>query len=200
MPPTFVTKAEVIGWMKLTPDVDLKMSEVNTRNVVLDVVIGAASEAVHSDCRRAFEQTTEDRTFYPDYRRQGRLRIGDHQTISEVTDDGETLTVDSDYMSVPNTVPGRPAIYLERLPRPTVDMYGRREEWWRGPVVVSATWGWASIPNAVKQATLLLTAREYQRSKIPLGAIDTDSGPIPLRMFDPDYVRLVESFDLVAVA
>lgn len=63
-------------------------------------------------------------------------------------------------------------------------------------VQVTATWGWASVPSPIKQATLLQAARIYRRYDSPLGVAGFgDFGVVRVsRFLDPDVQQLVEPY------
>lgn len=64
-------------------------------------------------------------------------------------------------------------------------------------VKVTARWGWAAVPVAIKQATILLAARMFKRFDSPLGVAGFgDLGAIRVSRVDPDVAALVEPFIL----
>jgi hypothetical protein len=59
-------------------------------------------------------------------------------------------------------------------------------------VRVTAKWGWPAIPDEIKAATILLTARLWRRKDSPEGVAGFgDSGVIRVGRYDPDYDSLI---------
>lgn len=57
------------------------------------------------------------------------------------------------------------------------------------PVMVSARWGWAEVPDGVVQATLLQASRVFKRRDSPFGVISSPDGSTNTRLLasvDPD--------------
>lgn len=65
-------------------------------------------------------------------------------------------------------------------------------------VKVTGTWGWAAVPIAVKQATILQSSRIFTRLQSPLGVLSSpDLGYIRVgTRLDPDVQQLVEPYRL----
>lgn len=64
-------------------------------------------------------------------------------------------------------------------------------------VQVTARWGWAAVPDAVKQAALIEGARIAKRSKSPEGVLGgfQDFGATPIRQkADPDAMSLLRPY------
>ena len=63
-------------------------------------------------------------------------------------------------------------------------------------VRITGVWGWASIPTAIKQATILQSSRIYKRLDSPLGVLSSpDLGFIRVgSRLDPDVAQLVDSY------
>lgn len=66
-------------------------------------------------------------------------------------------------------------------------------------VKVTGVWGWASVPIAIKQATILLAARIYKRSDSPLGIAGFgDMGVMRVsNQIDPDVAQLVNPYRML---
>lgn len=66
----------------------------------------------------------------------------------------------------------------------------------RALVKVTGVWGWASVPVAVKQATILLAARIFKRNDSPLGVAGFgDMGVVRVgSRLDPDVQHLVDPY------
>jgi hypothetical protein len=66
-------------------------------------------------------------------------------------------------------------------------------------VKVTAVWGWASIPTAIKQATIIQASRLFKRLDSPLGVAGFgDMGAIRVgRYLDPDVEQLAMPFRIM---
>jgi hypothetical protein len=68
-------------------------------------------------------------------------------------------------------------------------------------VQVVGTFGWASVPAAIKQAAILLSLRQYRRYDSPLGVAGFDDvSVIRVGRVDPDVQRLIDPFRKVRMA
>jgi len=68
-------------------------------------------------------------------------------------------------------------------------------------VQVTGTFGWASVPTAIKQATILLAMRHYKRYDSPLGIAGfSDVGAVRVSSRDYDIASLVQPFKKVRMA
>ena len=66
---------------------------------------------------------------------------------------------------------------------------------------VVGTFGWAAIPTAIKQATILLSMRQFKRYDSPLGIAGFgDMGAMRVSRLDPDVEALVSPFKKVRMA
>lgn len=65
-------------------------------------------------------------------------------------------------------------------------------------VQVVGVFGWAAIPPAIRQATLILSMRLFKRLDAPLGMISNDMGSMRVGRFDPDVEALVAPFRKVS--
>lgn len=62
-------------------------------------------------------------------------------------------------------------------------------------VKVTGTWGWASTPTAVKQATVILASRIFKRNDSPMGVAGFgDMGVMRISRTDPDVAALVDPY------
>lgn len=120
--------------------------------------LDAAVQTMNDECQHQFavaSATATPRTFVPAYG-SGRLFIGDCTTVTSVVENGVTLTVSTNYHLEPvNTVNAAGLT----VPYSSIR---RRSSWWytfdgTGTVVVTATWGWTTIPVRVVEAIKILT-------------------------------------------
>jgi hypothetical protein len=62
-------------------------------------------------------------------------------------------------------------------------------------VQVTGVFGFASVPSAIKQATILSSLRAYKRYESPTGVLGfSDMGAIRIGRLDPDVMRLVDPY------
>jgi hypothetical protein len=63
-------------------------------------------------------------------------------------------------------------------------------------VRIVGDWGWAAVPAAIKEATLILSQRLLKRTDSPLGilAVVPDAPGVPLRANDPDVMALLQPY------
>jgi hypothetical protein len=65
-------------------------------------------------------------------------------------------------------------------------------------VKVTGTWGFASVPIQVTQATVIQASRIYKRLDSPLGIISGELGSIRVgSRIDPDVAQLVDSYRVI---
>lgn len=64
---------------------------------------------------------------------------------------------------------------------------------------ITAVWGWASVPTAIKQATIIQSSRLFKRLDSPLGVLGMgDLGQIRVsRYLDPDVEQLAMPFRIM---
>lgn len=68
-------------------------------------------------------------------------------------------------------------------------------------VQVTGVFGFASVPVAIKQATILASLRAYKRYESPTGVLGfSDSGVIRIGRLDPDVERLVAPYRKIRFA
>ncbi len=68
-------------------------------------------------------------------------------------------------------------------------------------VQVTGVFGFASIPSAIKQATILASLRAYKRYESPTGVLGfSDVGVIRIGRLDPDVERLVQPYRKIRFA
>ncbi|MGL5911662.1 MAG: hypothetical protein ACRCZP_16800 [Phycicoccus sp.] len=139
-------------------------------------IVAAASRAVDQHCRRQFGVVAA-----PEPRRYvveaGRARVDDLMTVAGALI-GATPLVELDFRPLDAPVLGRPWASL-LLPG-----------WADGALVtVTARWGWTTVPDAVKYATLLQASRFLARRGTPFGVAGSPEMGNELRLLarvDPD--------------
>jgi len=66
---------------------------------------------------------------------------------------------------------------------------------------ITGTWGWAAIPDDVREACILLSMRMYSRYNSPLGVAGfSDMGAITVRAIDPDVRDLLAPYQIIGFA
>jgi hypothetical protein len=68
-------------------------------------------------------------------------------------------------------------------------------------VQIVGTFGWNTVPTAIRQATIMLASRIYKRADSPLGVAGfSDLGAVRVSNIDPDINRLIMPFRKVRMA
>jgi len=68
-------------------------------------------------------------------------------------------------------------------------------------VQVTGTWGWSSVPTAIKQATIMSATRLYKRYDSPLGVLGFgDLGVVRISRIDPDIASLLMPYRRIRFA
>jgi len=68
-------------------------------------------------------------------------------------------------------------------------------------VQVTGVFGFASIPSAIKQATILASLRAYKRYESPTGVLGfSDMGVVRVGRLDPDVERLIQPYRKLSFA
>jgi hypothetical protein len=68
-------------------------------------------------------------------------------------------------------------------------------------VQVTGVFGFASVPIAIKQATILAALRAYKRYESPTGVLGfSDMGVVRIGRLDPDVQRLVDPYRKLRMA
>ena len=185
---------------------DLKASMRITDNIdaaLLNTAIESASRWIDGWCQRSFPVAsgTATRDFVPSGRFEP-LYIDDATSIVSVKIDDDLdysfttlLRADVDYQKEP--VRGT----ADGLPFPYFRLILVEDGYWpvwegRASVRVEATFGWAAVPEAVKQATILQAARLYTRLSSPAGVVSFgDMGAVRISRFvDPDVEMLLQPY------
>lgn len=175
----------------------------STDDTTIATAVAAANSAVVNWCGRTFDTTTSssasERVYHP---KSPTLVVTDdfHTTDGLVVKTGGdgvydvTLTLNTDYVVEP--LNGREdgiAVPYRHI---------RANAWLFDAdifptVQVKAAWGWASVPDDVKLATLIKAARLFKRKNSPEGVLGgfQDFGAIRVtNREDPDVVMLLASY------
>lgn len=196
----YATLAEVKAALRITDNVD---------DAMLEIAIEAASREIDGYTERVFTSTSATRLYIPfdSYVTE----IDDLVSITslESSSDGkifDTTWTATDYQLEPlNSIVGGIATPATRIRAigdylfPVWD--GRDTNAQEATVRVVGTFGWSAIPTAIKQATILLSMRQFKRYDAPLGIAGFgDLGAMRVSRLDPDVEALVGPFRKVRMA
>jgi len=194
----YATLAEVKAALRITDTID---------DSLLEMAIESASRLLDSYCARSFYSsgTATARYFAADNDYVTSLddAVSITQVATDFSADGsyDTIWSATDYELLPlnGRVDGIAVPYngLRAIGDYTFP-YVNGE----GLVKVTATWGWASIPIAIKQATIIQASRIFKRLDSPLGVLSSpDLGFIRIgSRLDPDVAQLVDPYKIVKFA
>jgi hypothetical protein len=119
--------------------------------------------------------------------------------ISVQSDDGSntfatTWLVGSDFQYEPRTAPAA----TENRPITAIRATGTKRflvaDDLQRSVQVSGKWGWASIPHAIRNATIQQAINLFKRHDSPGGVVSSDFGSFRVPRVDPDVAMLVRPF------
>jgi len=192
----YATLAEVKASLRLTD---------NTDDTLLERAIESASRRIDGYCGRFFYQTAATAvTMYPisSYLLKFPNDVSTNPTIKiDTSADGTyatTLTQGVDYILEPTNSP------LQGYPYSHARMVGGQtfplEVVPSFPTVqVTAQWGWSAVPNAVNQACIILSMRQFARLNSSLGVVGFADMAITVRAVDPDVRDLLNQFVVFGV-
>lgn len=176
---------------------------------ILELSIESASREIDGYTERRFYQTTGTAIYIP--QDSFTCEIDDLVTLTtlKTSPDGSGFTqtwTSSDYQLEPLnnfssgiTWPSTRIRAIGEFVFPTWEPNNVNN--YEATVQVVGTFGWASIPVAIKQATILLALRMYRRFDSPLGVAGFDDvGIIRVGRVDPDVQRLIDPYRKVRMA
>ena len=142
--------------------------------------IETASRDLDAWCGRRFyaDDTASERTFYASG--WSELRIDDALEVTGLVIDGTTVTLsDYDLLPLNGVVDG-----LEGWPTTTVALpqSGALPQFFRGRCVVTAKWGWETVPTPVETACLQLAAENLKMGEAPFGVAGIDAAGTTVRI------------------
>ena len=110
-----------------------------------------------------------------------------------------TLVQGTDYVLQPRNVPifARPYESARMVGGATFPLYTTPSF---ETVQVTAAWGWASVPDDVNQATILLAMRQFARLNAALGVVGFADMAITVRAVDPDVRDLLSPYRRFGIA
>lgn len=162
-------------------------------DVVMQAALDSAEELINDFCQRSFTVAgaASARSYSPSNVRSDFLRIHDCTTVTSVTEWGTTLAA-----AVYQTEPIISVDWSGRNgPIEQLRRYATYWAWDYGfpRIVVTATWGWAATPNAVKEATRIIAKDILQQRNNnsgvagfgEYGAIRVRMNPIAIDLLKP---------------
>lgn len=159
----------------------LRVSPADTiDDVEAGIALRAACDAIDDACRRQFGQSAEleERYYTPEWDLASRRYVVRVDDIAE-TGEGFSVKVDADDDGTYST-----NVALADVRKMPLNAEANGRPWHRlllaesvgppafeGSVMVTATFGWAAIPDAIKQATMLQAARFLKRREAVFGIV-----------------------------
>jgi hypothetical protein len=195
----YSTLAETKAALRITDSID---------DSLLEMAIESASRLLDSYTARSFYNAGTASRYYA-ATNDFQTDIDDAISISEVATDFsadgtyDTIWAASDYELLP--LNGR--VDGLAVPYNAVKVSGGGDYTFplyngEGLVKITGVWGWASIPIAIKQATIIQASRIFKRLDSPLGVLSSpDMGFIRVgSRLDPDVAQLVDPYRIVKFA
>lgn len=173
---------------------------VGVDDTVYQLGIDGASEAINAYCQRQFALAgaATARLYRPESWQSRVLRIHDCTTITAVTDNATTLTV-NDWQAEPLNGLGWDGLVMpfEQIRR--VNSYWSWVSYTQATVSVTATWGWTEIPAKVKMAAYIIAKDIIKQRDVnsgvagfgDFGAVRVRQNPLATSLLDP--LRRVET-------
>jgi hypothetical protein len=189
----YCTLAELKAALRVSDSID---------DSLLELAIESASREIDGTCERFFYNTSGTQIYAPHnfylVQTNDIVSVTSVKTSTDGVTFGQTLRT-SDYQLEPlNNIAGG-------LVTPFTQMRAVGDYLWpayspqtifhlEASVQVTGTFGWASVPTAIRQATVILAMRIFKRLDAPLGMITNDLGSMRVGRFDPDVEALVAPF------
>lgn len=172
-------------------------------DALLETAIESASRQIDGHCERVFYSGTATRVYAPNDNYVTETDDIVSITTLKSSSDGvsfDTTWTASDYQLEPlNGIAGglvSPATQIRAIGNYVFSVIGKE-----ATVQVAGTFGWSSVPVAIKQATLILAQRQFKRYDSPLGVAGFgDIGVVRVSRIDPDVASLIAPFRRVRVA
>lgn len=191
----YATLAEVKAVLRLTDSTD---------DTLLENAIEAASRRIDSYCGRFFysKSATINLFAWDDYR----LPVADLVSITTLKTDNDgdgtfetTWTAGTDYQLEPfdTVLQGRPYRRVTAIGGKTFPKYDV-------PAIpgaqINGVWGWAAVPDDVREACVLLTIRGFARYNAALGVVGFADMAIQVRSIDPDVRDYLNGYRKIGFA
>ena len=194
---SYATLAQVKSSLRITDDLD---------DPLLELAIEAASRQIDSHCERVFYSTSATRVYAPNdsylCETDDIVSITTLKTSSLADSTYDTTWATSDYELLPlNGIAGGLVIPWNGLKAVGDYLFPITTPVQEATVQIVGTFGFASIPTAVKQATVILASRLMKRNDSPLGVAGFgDLGVVRVSRLDPDVESLVAPYRKVRFA
>jgi hypothetical protein len=171
---------------------------------LLEISIEAASRQIDGFCERVFTQSTATRIYRPTD--VFTVDIDDLQTLTFLKTDSDGSGVFSttwsatDYQLNPlNGISGgirSPYTQIRAVGEYLFPIYEPQNvNANEASVQIAGVWGFATIPTAIKQATIILSMRQFKRYDSPTGVMGFgDLGVMRVGAVDPDISALLQPF------
>jgi hypothetical protein len=171
---------------------------------LLELAVEAASRDIDQASERIFYSLSDTRIFIP--RDSSNTAIDDLVSVTTIktstSADGafDVTWTSSDYQLMPlNGVAGGMTVPYDLIY--AVGDYSFPQSGQEATVEVVGTWGFSSVPTAIKQATVLLSARIFKRNDSPGGVMGFgDLGIIRVGRMDPDIDKLIQPYRKIRFA
>ncbi len=196
----YATLAQVKAALRITDSVD---------DALLETSIEAASREIDGYCQRVFYSTTATRVYNP--ANTFLTLTDDIVSVTTLKTSSDGVSYDqtwsaSDYQLEPlNGVVGgieQPYTEVRAIGSQVFPIWSVTGTYTnKAGVQIAGVFGWSSVPTAIKQATILLSMRQFKRYDSPLGVAGFgDLGVMRVGRVDPDVESLLMPFKKVAVA
>lgn len=198
----YASLSEVKAAARITDTID---------DALLELVIEASSREIEGVCERVFYNAgTASRTYIPTdiFLLETDDIVSVTSIKSDTTGDGafDATWQTTDYQLEPlNGVAGgitTPFTRIRAVGDKLWPIYEPRDiNSGQASVEITGVFGFASVPIAIKQATILMALRQFKRYDSPLGAAGFgDLGVVTVRRFDPDVEALIGPWKKVRMA
>ena len=193
----YCTLAEVKAALRLNDAID---------DTLIENSVEGASRRIDGYCGRVFYNTTNAVKFFASD--AYRLAVPDISSTSglivQTDDNGDgsfetTWTLNTDYILEPTdaALQSRPYRRITATGGKTFPMFYIPQD---AGVQVSATWGFPSIPDDVREACVLLSMRQFARYNAALGVMAFGDMAVSVRSVDPDVRDLLSPYRVLGVA
>ena len=194
---SYATLAQVKSSLRITDDLD---------DPLLELAIEAASRQIDSHCERVFYSTSATRVYAPNdsyyCETDDIVSITTAKTSSLADGTFDTTWATSDYELLPlNGIAGGLVIPWNGLKAVGDYLFPVTTPVQEATLQIVGVFGFASIPTAIKQATVILASRLMKRNDSPLGVAGFgDLGVVRVSRLDPDVESLVAPYRKVRFA
>lgn len=191
----YCTLADLKAVLRITDAVD---------DDLLDLCIESASRQIDGHCERVFYQSDEESRLFV-ARNSFEVETDDIASITSIMTAPDGVTFDYTWTSVEYQLEPLNG-FASGIYRPATLIRAIDEELWpiiggEALVKVTGTFGWPSIPVAIKQATIMTAGRLYKRYDSPLGVLGFgDLGVVRISRLDPDIAGLVQPYRRIQFA